>query len=209
MAVKLKIHDISRGLYNGMPAWPGDEPFLHRSTARIGERSSANVSMLSMSMHCGTHIDAPLHFVAPGADVGSIELNQLIGAAKVIEVNPSVIGIGKNDLGELAGIDRLLIKTTSWDEQIGFKDTAFSALTPEAASYLVQAGVKVVGIDTPSISLFESPEEVHSILLQAGIVIIENLDLAVIEPGEYRLMCLPLKVLGAEGAPARAILIEE
>jgi arylformamidase len=186
---------------------------MHRFLS-MDEGDVCNASQMSCSVHTGTHVDAPLHFVSGGTDAEALSLDVLVGPCEVVEVNPrdgrriTAQDIESSSLG--VGTERLLLKTSNsqqWEgNQAFFED--FIALSADGAATLVSRGVALVGIDYLSIQSFDDPApEVHQILLEAGVVIVEGLDLRNVEPGRYQLVCLPLKLKGSDGAPARAILI--
>jgi arylformamidase len=204
-----KIIDVTAPLSPHLPTFPGDPPFQMDSIYRIADGQPYNVTRLSLSTHSGTHVDAPYHFLADGATVDQLPLEILMGKARVVEL--SVLDrIERDDLEALDLRDdiRVLIKTRMSGQ---LRNSAFQEdfvyLTPDAARYLVQAGIKLVGIDYLSIEKFQSKEYAsHHALLGAGVVVIEGLDLSEAEPGEYDMTCLPLRIAGADGAPARVVL---
>jgi arylformamidase len=203
--------DISVPLSNGMPSWPGDTSFDHTFTERISDGDAANVSRIVTSVHIGTHVDAPLHFVEGGGTVERLDLDALVGPALVVDL-PGVAAISADVLDGLAlppGATRLLFRTDNsalWDDMAAGFQEDFVALTANAAQWVVDHGVRLVGVDYLSVQRFHDGPETHQILLGAGVVIIEGLDLRAVTPGPYELICLPLKLAGAEGAPARAVL---
>lgn len=202
--------DISYSLFPEMVVWPGDEKVSIRKTAQIGQDGSdANVTAISMSAHTGTHIDAPLHFIENGGDITSLPLSALTGIVKVIEIkNLQEINIDELRQHSITKDDKIIFKTvnteTNWINE-PFKAN-YVYLNPEAARYLVSVGVTTIGIDYLSIGGMETGIEVHKILLGADIVIIEGLNMAAIDPGSYEMFALPLKLTGADGAPARVIV---
>jgi arylformamidase len=208
------IHDISLTVTPDMPTWPGDPHPELTSLARISDGDIANVTHLSLSAHTGTHIDAPWHFLANGARLESIPLETLIGRVYVIEI-PQVAIITASDLRSAkvpTGTRRVLLKTRNcdfWASGEKTFQTEFVAIGPDAAAWLVERGIKLVGIDYLSVAPFNNPQPTHQILLRAGIVIVEGLNLSQVKSGHYTLYCLPLKYEGIDGAPARAILIED
>ena len=169
-----------------------------------------NFSMLHMGAHTGTHIDAPLHFVKNGKSIDEIPVDLFTGRARVLEMNcPEAIDVPDLSALEIQKGERLLFKTRNstyaWRSPHFIED--YVHITIEAARYLVDRRVSMVGIDYLSIGGFQDDGvEVHGILLKAGIWIIEGLDLSAAAPGEYELVCLPLRILSCEGAPARAII---
>jgi arylformamidase len=192
-----------------VPTYPGDPPYRSEFVRSISDGESCNLTRLSMGAHSGTHVDAPYHFLADGATVDQIPLEILIGKARVVEI----AALERIDRADLERVDlrddiRVLFKTRMSGQlrQPLFQEN-FVYLTPDAASYLAKVGIKLVGIDYLSIERFGSRDfEAHHALLGAGVVIVEGLDLSAVEPGEYDLTCLPLRLAGAEGAPARVIL---
>ena len=210
----MTLHDISLTITEDLPTWPGDLKIKLERISQIKEGEVANLTHISSSVHVGTHVDAPAHFLEDGDTVESIPLDLLVGPAEVIEITTDQV-ITANDLqvaGVTGKIKRLLIKTSNssfWAEGVREFQEEFIALNSGAAAYLVDCGVEVVGIDYLSIAPFTDPEPTHRILLEAGILIIEGLDLSRIDPGPYRLLCLPLKIGGSDGAPARVLLQEE
>jgi len=204
-----KIIDVTVPLSVDLPVWPGDPAFHLEFTQRMGECHPCNLSRLTLGSHTGTHVDAPYHFLADGATVEGLPLEILIGKARVVSV-PVRDAVGREQLEALDLRDdiRLLIKTRNSGalRQAAFQED-FVYLTGEAAVYLAQAGLKLVGIDYLSIDRHGSKDHpAHLALLEAGVVVVEGLDLSQVEPGEYELTCLPLRVTGAEGAPARVVL---
>ena len=178
---------------------------------RIEEGYPFSIFMLSFFDHCGTHVDAPYHFEAKGAKVDELPLDVLIGKARVVEIAADKV-IHESDLvaHDLDNVERLLLKTrnSSFVNSKEFTNN-FVSLAADAAEFIVARGIKLVGIDYCSVEDIMSPDHpTHHTLLRNGVVIIEMLDLSSIAPGDYELLCLPLKVKGAGGAPARVVLRE-
>lgn len=202
--------DISTPLHNGMVVWPGDAPFERTSTLEIANGDECNLSQISSTAHIGTHIDAPRHYLEGAAGIETMPIAASIGRARVIEIHdPEAIRTSELEPHRLAKGERVLFKTRNsehcWETDHFQKKYIY--ITPEAAHYLAERGVQTVGVDYLSVGGFESGgPETHRILLQAGIWIIEGLVLEHVEPGEYELVCLPLKIIGGDGAPARAVL---
>ncbi len=200
--------DISAPLSPTLPVWPGDPSLTLQPIAAL-EPDGANVSAVSMCVHTGTHLDAPLHMIAGGESVDQAPLEALCGPARVIQIDaPDVSAALLRDAGLRPG-ERALLKTSNsaraWHTRAF--DPALVALTLDAARWLVSHGAPLVGIDGPSISLAsDDPAPVHITLLGAGVWVLEGLVLGHVEPGPYELVCLPLKLTGADGAPARAML---
>lgn len=204
-----QLTDITLPLSSHLPVYPGDPPFELHATHRIAGGDDYNVSRVSLGTHAGTHVDAPFHFEPGGATIDQLPLEILMGPALVVDMGERD-RIDAAALTALEGRDvvRVLFKTrTSGRLRGGDFPRDYVALTPEAAAQLVAHGLKLVGIDSPSVEPFGSKDyAVHHALLRAGIVIVEGLDLSTIAAGEYDFTCLPLLVSGADGAPARAVL---
>jgi arylformamidase len=204
-----RLIDVTVPLKAGMPAFPGNPEFELHAVKRIAEGGSSNVSRLVLGTHTGTHVDAPRHFFDDGNAVEALPLDLLIGRARVIEI-PKRGGITRADLAA-AGLRedlRVLLKTPNsalWNGEPFRQD--FTYLDESAASYLVDQGVKVVGIDYLSVEQFKKPgAPAHRALLSRNAVIIEGLNLSDAAPGMYEMYCLPLPVTGGDGAPARVVL---
>ena len=202
--------DVSMPLRDGMVHWPDDPPVRVRKVRDCALGDSCTLSMLTVSSHTGTHIDAPAHYLAGGAGVDTMPLEVGIGRARVIAIRDST----SIDLPELENrwtgrCERVLFKTRNSSFAHGAARFVrdFVSLTVEAAQFLVDRGVRLVGIDYLSVGSCQGDgDEVHRILLGAGIWIVEGLDLSRIPPGEYDMICLPLRLENGDGAPARIIL---
>jgi arylformamidase len=204
----MKLIDVSVPLDATTPTYPGNTPFTLESIQRIASGHTSNVSTIHMSAHAGTHVDAPRHFFddRPGAEALTLEM--LVGRTRVIEVISRRI-----DAESLAGIDlsediRVLIKTHNsrlWGSPEFHAD--YTGVTESGARHLVDRGVKVVGVDYLSVEEYKAPgKPAHHILLGAGTIVIEGLNLRDVDAGIYDMYCLPLLVVGADGAPARVVL---
>ncbi|MCB2226152.1 MAG: cyclase family protein [Desulfarculaceae bacterium] len=208
----MKIIDISLTMQPGMPVWPGDPSLEISRVQDLAAGDPATVSKLCCGAHAGTHVDAPGHFLPQGAMADQLALPDLVGPALVIDVGPER-RITPQRLALPPGTERVLIKSRNsalWSQESQAFREDFAALTVEAAAHLVAQGVRLVGADYLSVQLFDDPtDDTHRILLEAGVVILEGLNLAPVSPGVYFLACLPLKLAGCEGAPARAVLWEE
>jgi len=208
----MKIFDVTVAISEKMPIYAGDPPALVESAKQLSAGESSNVSRLAFGAHTGTHVDAPNHFIDGSRRVDQLDLNKLIGQCRVVRVPDEVQTIGPEHIGDIEGIERVLFKTKNsayWNESEFHSD--FAHLSPAAADALVAGGVKLVGIDYLSIERFHSGDHaVHKAFLSKEIVILEGLDLRAVEPGDYELICLPLKYIGGEGdgAPARAVLVQ-
>lgn len=205
----MAIYDVTVTLRSGMPTWDGEPGPECRPIKRIGvDGEPAQVSLLTLGTHSGTHVDAPSHFIPGGGTVEALPLEALVGPCRVVEVGGGA-SIEPTALEPVAaGAHRLLLKTASghlWGEPEFRRD--FVALSPESAAWLVAQGVLLVGIDYLSIDPYDAePAAAHLTLLGAGVVVLEGLDLRGVPAGEYDLAALPLKVAGADGAPARVVL---
>lgn len=211
----MRIYDVTVPISSKTPTFPGDPSIDFHVTLSIEKGDAANVTLLHFGAHTATHVDAPNHFIEGTSRVDELPLDVLIGAARVIELPDDVLAIDAKHINieSLQGAVRVLFKTRNsqfWGEMDkGFR-TDFTYITPEAARKLVDAGVKLVGIDYLSVEKFKSENfDTHTSLLSNSVVIIEGLDLREIKAGEYELICLPLKVSGGtgDGAPARTVLL--
>lgn len=202
--------DVSVPIAPGMIVYEGDPDVALERVASMEAGAVCNVSRLDFGVHTGTHIDAPVHFIegAPGAE--AIPLDALLGAAFVVDATHVTSDIDAGTLARLAmpaGVERVLFKTPNsrlWDRLAFSPD--FVGITADAAEELVRRGARLVGIDYLSIAPRSDPGPSHVALLEAGVVILEGLDLRSIDPGMHELLCLPLLIAGADGAPARAML---
>jgi arylformamidase len=203
----MKIHDITLAISAELPVYPGDPPVALESLARISAGGDTNLSRLSISTHCGTHLDAPFHYCDDGLTVDAVPLTLLIGEALVAEL-PDVMAIGRQQLAglPLRGVKRLLLKTGNSALLAKGFSRDYAHLTEDGARYLLEREIGLVGIDGLSIERFDGDGSVHRLLLGSGLVILEGLQLAGVVPGHYELICLPLKIKGGDGAPVRAIL---
>ena len=207
----MTLYDISLTYTEDLPTWPGDPNIQLKQISSIENGEMANVTHLSMCAHSGTHVDAPDHFLGNGKTVERVPLELMVGPAAVVEIRAEGT-ITTADLISAQipeGIKRILLKTTNseyWAAGNMVFEEDFLAPDGEAAKYLVELGVEVIGVDYLSVAPFTDPEPTHRILLEAGVLIIEGLDLSGVKPGEYTLFCLPLKIGGADGAPARVLL---
>ena len=207
----MTLYDISMVISEEMPIWPGDPQPEITKLSQIEDGEIANTTKLSSCVHIGTHVDAPDHFLNNGSTVEEIPLDLLVGDVDVVEIY-SEEQISAEDLRS-AGIDgghkRLLIKTANsnlWASGVQEFQEDFIAIDPDGANYLVEMGIEVIGVDYLSVAPFKDPEPTHKILLNAGILIIEGLNLSEVSAGKYKLYCLPLKIKGSDGAPARVLL---
>lgn len=204
--------DVSVRLRSGMVHWPDNPPVRIERMLDMEHGDVANVSKISMGSHTGTHMDAPLHFIREGEGLDEMPLTAAMGCARVIEIHdPESVKPEDLDSYEIRRGERILFKTQN--SARGWPSAAFTEdfvyVSQEAARYLAARGIQTVGIDYLSVGGFHRDGlETHQALLEAGIWVIEGLDLSQVEPGEYELVCLPIKVERSDGAPARAILKE-
>jgi arylformamidase len=204
----MKLIDVSVPLDAQLPTYPHNTPFTLEPIKRLARGDSSNVSTLHMSAHTGTHVDAPRHFFDDGAGTEALPLELLIGRARVIDVSSRAIGVEELDAIDLSDDIRVLIKTRNsrlWGSPEFHPD--YVGVTESGAKHLVEHGIKVVGVDYLSVEQFHNPgAPAHHVLLGAGTIVIEGLDLRQVEPGIYEMFCLPLRVVGSDGAPARVVL---
>ena len=197
----MEILDVSVPLREGMVTYPGDPTVKLELASAIADGDAVNLTRIDFGLHTGTHVDAPVHFIDGADGVDLVPLDVLVGPCEVVEAPD----LTRDSVARVpAGTERVLFKTPNselWasDE---FAD-GFAQLDGEAARLLVERGVRLVGVDYLSVG----DEDAHRVLLGAGVVPVEALDLRGVEPGAYELVCLPLRVVGADGAPARAVLI--
>jgi arylformamidase len=211
----MKIFDITLPISPAMPVWPGDPPVVLEQVSSMDAGAHDNVSRLECGVHTGTHVDAPHHFLNDRRTVDLLSLDVLTGPAQVVQIPEDVNLITANILEKVAipsGTSRLLLKTRNsrlWErgEEEFIED--FVGISVDGAEWLARTGVKLIGIDYLSIAPFKLSLPTHQALLKPGIVILEGLDLSAVSPGIYNLYCLPLKLVGSDGAPARAILIRK
>ncbi len=209
-AVSEQWIDISLGLHDGMVHWPDNPPVQIGFVKAIDKGDVSNVSKMSMGVHSGTHMDAPLHFLQDGKSIDTMPLEASIGRARVIEIQDTEsIKVAELEHHRIQRGERILFKTINstryWQTDAFEKNFVF--ISQEAAEYLGKVRVQTIGVDYLSVGgYFKDGPETHYALLGAGIWIIEGLNLASVAAGEYELICLPLKLTGSEGAPARAIL---
>jgi len=202
--------DVTVPLRDGLVHWPGDPPLAIERVADLERGDPATVSKLTMGVHTGTHMDAPSHFLRGGATIDTLPFDATMGPAHVIAISdPESVKPAELRSHRVRRGERLLLRTRNsgrrWTREAFFED--FVYLAADAARWLAERGVRCVGVDYLSVGGFHRDgRETHEALLAAGIWIIEGLDLSAVEPGRYELICLPLRIAGAEGAPARALL---
>jgi arylformamidase len=207
------IHDISLPISETLVVWPGDPAVHITQPSHLDKGDKATVSRLDMGAHTGTHVDAPCHFIRGGLDIDSLDLNTLVGPALVIEAPPNG-NLSADLLKGLAispGTKRVLFRTRNselWSREERSFSKDFVGITADGAQWLVDFGVRLVGVDYLSVAPFGQSGPTHQTLLQAGVIIVEGLNLSEIRAGTYTLVCLPLRLVGIDGSPARSILIE-
>ena len=229
------IYDITRSLNDNTPVWPGDAPFRFTRNWRIADGAAVNLGSISLSVHAGTHADAPLHFQDDGRSIAELDLSVYVGRATVatvsgcdlITVQDIVAAISTADRGygdasfasevrksapettasaALALAPRLLLRTSAWQDPATFP-TQFPVIAPDVPGFLRSQGVILLGLDVPSVDLFDSKDlPNHHALHANGIHILESLVLDGVPSGNYDLTALPLKIEGSDGSPIRAIL---
>lgn len=205
----MKIYDISMPLCPEMPCWPAKTPITLKATRSLSQGDYCTSNILNMDIHLGTHLDAPAHFVRDGMTVDRVPLSTLVGPCQVVEFSgppgseiPAEVMAGSRP-------ERILFKTSNSNllSRRHF-DQQFVTLSEGLAHSLVGCGTRLVGIDYFSADRFGSPNQpIHQILLGADVLILESLDLREVEPGAYELIALPLRIVGAEGSPVRAVLV--
>jgi arylformamidase len=209
----MTIYDITLSIGPELPLWPGDPPLVLERAASMDDGAHANVSRLACGVHIGTHVDAPHHFLNDRRTVESLPLDALIGPARLVQIPDAVDVITEEALERAAiptGTSRLLLKTRNsslWARGEADFRPDFVGISADGAAWLVRRGVRLIGIDYLSVAPYKQSVLTHRALLEPGIVIVEGLDLSAVPPGEYQLICLPLKLAGSDGAPARAVLI--
>ena len=210
----MRTYDISLTITPDLPTWPGDPKIVLERFSKMEEGAPCNVTQISACVHIGTHVDAPYHFLGGQAEtIEQVPLSLLTGRAYVLQL-PDEVDLITAEVLSKVGIPprtrRLLFKTRNsayWNEQNDRFHEDFVAISADGAQYIVEHGIRLVGVDYLSVAPFREPKPTHDILLQAGVVVIEGLNLSQVSQGRYSLYCLPLKIGGADGAPARAILI--
>ena len=209
----MKILDISLPIFPGMVVWPGSSNVSLSRTSDQEHGDDVTVSELSFGVHSGTHIDAPLHFVQGGVGVDSLPLESLCGPALVC-YEPIASALSAKVFEQMnipSGTERLLVRTRNsdlWAKGVREFDTDYVGVTTSGAHWLVDHNIKVIGVDYLSVASYSDLVLPHEILLSAGIIPVEGLNLSEIAAGNYDFYCLPLKLIGADGAPVRAILVD-
>ena len=205
------ILDVSRPIFTGMAIYPRNPPVEIAPAKRIARGDSSNVSLLSLGSHTGTHVDAPLHMDDAGGGVDEVSLEAMIGPALVVDIPDDVRAIGASDLEQrIGGHTRILLRSRNSARfaASGVFEEDFTYLAPDGAALLVDRGVRFVGVDALSVEQYHAGHHrSHDALLRAGVAVVEGLALENVAPGEYQVVCLPLRIRGCDGAPARVVLI--
>jgi arylformamidase len=210
----MTIYDISLSLSPNLPTWPGDPGLKLEQYASMDRGTHYNATQISSSVHVGTHVDAPRHFLSDGGTVEQLPLDVLTGPCYVTQLPDGIDAITAEvlDRTEITSeMKRVLFGTSNshyWARGESKFQTDFVAITEDGAEWLVERGVQLVGVDYLSVAPYEESIPTHVVLLKAGVVVVEGLNLSNIMRGFYDLYCLPLKIAGSDGAPARAILIQ-
>jgi arylformamidase len=203
----MAIIDISRTLHTGMAVWPGDTEYELQKTWQIDSGAAVNVGSLTMSTHTGTHVDAPYHFDPEGPTMEQMPVDIYVGEAHVIQIS----GVQTIDVPhllerDLSACNRLLIRTGAWPSGEPFPER-IPVLSAEAVQYVAALGIRLLGVDVPSVDPLDSTRlDNHLLLHQNDIAILESLDLDDVPEGVYELTALPLPLRGADGSPVRAVL---
>ena len=203
----MKLIDITHPLSNATAPWPGDTPFHFQFVCRLRDGASCNVGKFTSGIHSGTHMDAPLHYNDAGLSIDQLDLGILLGPARVF-LAPGRAALTREVFAGLDGraTPRVLVRTNHCDDKTQFP-ARIPILAPDVPAWLATQGVKLIGLDLPSVDQIDDPSmQVHHRLSAANILILENLDLRAAAPGVYELIALPLKIAGAEGSPIRAVL---
>lgn len=201
--------DITRPLNAKTPPWPGDHAVVFKQELRLADGESVNLGSLAMSLHNGTHADAPYHYDDNGQTIDAVSLDRYVGAAQVVDVSghDSISISLLHSLGA-PNAPRLLMRTSAWKSPDQFPET-WGLMEPDVPDWLTDNGVVLVGLDAPSVDALQSKDlPQHHACRRAGILIIENLQLDQVTPGNYDLIALPLPISGADGSPVRAVLRE-
>ena len=208
----MPLIDISRPLHVALAPWPGDTPFEHRLTWRIADGAACNVGAVTMGTHNGTHADAPYHYLADGAAIDALDPELFVGPAVVADVTGAGWTITRSALAEAADllradhVPRLLLKTGAWPDSARFPER-LPLLAPDVPAWLGELGVRLLGLDVPSVDAIDSKDlPIHHLLADATVCIIESLDLAAVPAGRYELIALPLRITGGDASPVRAVL---
>jgi len=211
----MKIYDITLPISPDMAVWPGDPSVKIQQLSSIENGEEANVSQIRMSVHTGTHIDAPKHFLQEAGSIDKLPLEKLMGEALVLRIDDKVDVIDEKTLKNHPNVDdlvnckKVLFKTRNsqyWDENKTRFNENYVGLNTSAAAFLAELNLDLIGVDYLSIAAYADSEAPHKILLGKGIILLEGINLQSVPPGIYHLICLPLPIVDSDGSPARAIL---
>jgi len=202
-----KLIDISRPITMGMPVWPGDSEVEFTFSSRKTQGAAANVGRLAMRVHAGTHADAAYHYNESGLKIDEMPLDLFVGPARVVDIRPhSVVTPGLLEQHDFAGTPRVLFRSDTWTDMTKFP-SAWPLLDPATPAWLATRGVRLIGLDIPSVeTLTSTGMPMHHTVDRAGLFILENLDLREVAAGVYNLIALPLRIKGGDGSPIRAVL---
>ena len=202
-----RLIDITRPLHNGTPEWPGDTPVAFNFVARIANGDAVNVGHLSVSVHNGTHADAPYHYNDDGIPIDQVPLETYVGSARVVDIRDwTAITIPQLIAIDAGSAERLLLRTGAWTRPDAFPQS-WPLMDPDVPTWLNAQGVKLIGLDAPSVDELTSKDlPIHLACNAAGLFIMENLLLDEAPAGDYELIALPLRLTGADGSPVRAVL---
>lgn len=203
----MKIYDISPLIHPGIAVWPGDSPFSRREVLQVRRGDSVNLSTVQLSLHTGSHADAPYHVGDDGQSIEEMDLEAYVGRARLVSLNVNGL-IQEKDVAPLLSdaLERLLIRCNP-DADPDHFPSSFVYFAPEAAARIGSAGVKLVGTDAPSVDPVDSKDlPAHHAFFRFRMAILENLYLQAVPDGDYELIALPLKIAGGDGSPVRAIL---
>jgi arylformamidase len=206
----VRLYDISLPVDARTAVWPGDTPFHLQWNCRLEEGESVNLSTVTLSVHTGSHADAPLHFDPRGAGIGELDLSPYLGLARLVDVSGrQTIEIADLEHLDLARAPRLLLRTGAWPDPSRFPEQ-IPVMAPDVPDWLGDRGVVLLGLDVPSVDTLDSRDlPNHHALNRRGIRILESLRLDGVPEGEYELIALPLRLAGADGSPVRAVLRAE
>ncbi len=203
-----RLWDISQPLRPGLPVWPGDTAFAQAGTWQMGQGSPVNVSAITMSTHSGAHADAPLHYASNAPDIASVDLAPYLGECVVVDARGAGPLILPEHLPDLTGVERVLFRTFATFPHDAWVDET-TAIAPQTVDVLAAAGVRLVGLDGPSIDPQTSKTmDAHLAVLRHDVRVLEGLVLDAVPPGRYELIALPLAIIGGDASPVRAVLRE-
>ena len=203
----MPLIDITHPLSNATAPWPGDTRFHFEFAQRMRDGAACNVGRFTSGIHSGTHMDAPLHYNDAGLSIDQLDLDILLGPARVFLARDTMVLTREHFAGlDACATPRVLVRTNHCDDKTTFP-ARIPTLAPDVPAWLGAQGVRLIGLDLPSVDQTDDPSmQIHHRLDAANIIILENLDLRAAAPGTYELICLPLKLAGAEGSPIRALL---